>query len=127
MAGYPPLYPPEPGNIELVVSEASVRLVLAGELDLAAKAPLLEAVRQAVAQDRPVEVDTRRVTFMDSSAIATLSRLIRHTSHRPVFVEPPEVVRFLLEVTQIGQLVDVVDESRTTDTAQPAPMSTTTA
>lgn len=91
------------------MSATRVRLVLAGELDLLRKAELLDAVREAALSDLPVEVDARRVTFMDSSVIATLSRLIRATDHRPTFISPPQMVRFLLEVTQIGELVDIVD------------------
>jgi anti-anti-sigma factor len=100
---------PQPGSVALVASRAQVRLVLAGELDLATKAELLQAVREAVRYDQPVEVDTRQVTFMDSSAIAALSRLIQQSDHRPIFVSPPDVVRFLLDVTHIGELVDVVE------------------
>ncbi|WP_448072435.1 STAS domain-containing protein [Georgenia yuyongxinii] len=109
MAAHSPLPQPEPGSVALIVTKTRVRLVLAGELDLATKAELLRAVREAVRYDQPVEVDTRHVTFMDSSAIAALSRLIQQTDERPVFISPPDVVRFLLDVTQIGELVDVVE------------------
>jgi anti-sigma B factor antagonist len=108
---------PEPGSVALIVSDTRVRLVLAGELDLLTKADLLEAVREAARHDRLVEVDARHVTFMDSAAIAALSRLIQLTDHRPVFIDPPELVRFLLHVTRIGELVDVVDH----DGAPPRP------
>lgn len=100
---------PEPGTVALLVSPTRVRLVLAGEFDLLTKSDLLRAVQEAARHDRPVEVDARHVTFMDSSAIAALSRLIQLTDHRPVLIDPPEVVRFLLEVTRSGELVDVVD------------------
>ncbi|MFD1507518.1 STAS domain-containing protein [Georgenia yuyongxinii] len=109
MAAHSPLPEPEPGTVALFALEDRVRLVLSGELDLATKADLLRAVREAVRYDQPVEVDTRHVTFMDSSAITTLSRLTQHTDQRPIFISPSDVVRFLLDVTMIGELVDVVD------------------
>ena len=129
MADHSPLPQPEPGSVAVVLAEARVRLVLAGELDLAFKAELLEAVREAVRHDRPVEVDTRHVTFMDSSALAALSGLIHRTGHRPIFISPPDMVRFLLQVTRIGELVDVIDDdavltSRTTsEPSSPTPTS----
>ena len=122
MAAQPTPSRPEPGSVALAVSDSRVRLVLAGELDLAVKTALLEKVREAARHDRPVEVDARRVTFMDSSALAALSRLVQLSDYRPVLIEPPEVVRFLLEVTRIGDLVDVVDhDGRPVTTAEQTP------
>ncbi|WP_127126337.1 STAS domain-containing protein [Georgenia sp. SYP-B2076] len=117
---------PEPGTVALLVLKDRVRLVLAGEHDLATKAELHEAVREAVRYGRPVEVDTRHVTFMDSSAIATLSRLIQHTNDRPIFISPPDVVRFLLDVTQIAELVELIDHDGdlpATTTGEPTPLA----
>lgn len=110
MSAHPAVPEPQPGSVVLVVSPSRVRLVLGGELDLLIKPELLDAVREAVLHDLPVEVDARHVTFMDSSVIATLSRLIQATRHRPAFIDPAPVVRFLLEVTGIGGLVDIVDQ-----------------
>jgi anti-anti-sigma factor len=119
---------PEPGSVALIVSADRVRLVLAGELDLSTKAELVEAVQEAARYDQPVEVDTRDVTFMDSSALAALARLIQLTDHRPVFIDPPEPVSFLLHVTRIGELVDVVDhDGEPTPTAAAEPSSSAAA
>lgn len=105
--------PPEPvpGTITLHVSPGRVRLILRGELDMTSKTELLDSVHEAVLHDVPIEVDVRDVTFMDSSVLAGLSRLIQATSYRPTFISPPPVVRFLLDVTRIGDLVDVVGEN----------------
>jgi len=91
-----------------MASPDRVRLILSGELDMLMKVELLDAVHEAVLHDVPVEVDVRDVTFMDSSVLAALSRLIQATRHRPTFISPPPVVRFLLDVTRIGDLVDIV-------------------
>src|SRR5690554_1912220 len=61
---------PRPGTVALVTSPSCFRLVLGGELDLLSKTELLDAVREALMHDAPVEVDTRAVTFMDSTVIA---------------------------------------------------------
>ncbi|MCK6210110.1 STAS domain-containing protein [Georgenia sp. EYE_87] len=127
MADYSPLPEHELGTVALILTKTHVRLALAGELDLATKAELLEAVREAARHDRPVEVDARHVTFMDSSAIAALSRLVQLTDHRPIFISPPDVVRFLLDVTRIGELVDIVDHdgaSLATTAGEPTSVST---
>ena len=43
------------------------------------------------------------------------------SDHRPVLIEPPECGRFLLEVTRIGDLVDVVDDGQPVTTAEQTP------
>ncbi len=62
------------------------------------------------------EVDTRRVTLTDSSAIALLAGLARQVSGRLKFINPPGVVRFLLEATHLDEAVDILDA----DTGFPA-------
>lgn len=99
---------PAAGTVTLHASPARARLILRGELDMLMKSELLDAVHEAVLHDVPVEVDVRDVTFMDSSVLAALSRLIQASTHRPTFISPPPVVRFLLDVTRIGELVDIV-------------------
>lgn len=110
MSTHPSTPQPQPGSAALVASSSHVRLVLTGELDLLMKPRLLDLVREAVLHDLPVVVDTRQVTFMDSSVIATLSRLVQAAKRPLTFIDPAPVVRFLLEVTGIGALVDIVDE-----------------
>ncbi len=108
MATHPHDAQPAAGSVTLVASPDRARLILSGELDMSMKSELLDAVHEAVLHDVPVEVDARDVTFMDSSALAALSRLMQGSSHRPTFISPPPVVRFLLDVTRIGELVDIV-------------------
>ncbi|PYF95944.1 anti-anti-sigma factor [Georgenia satyanarayanai] len=108
MAAHSQLPQPAAGTVTLHVSPDRVRLILRGELDMLMKTELLDAVHEVVLHDVPVEVDVRDVTFMDSSVLAALSRLIQVSKERPVFISPPPVVRFLLDVTRIGELVDIV-------------------
>ncbi|WP_454086183.1 STAS domain-containing protein [Georgenia sp. Marseille-Q6866] len=108
MASHPHDSQPATGSVTLIASPDRVRLILSGELDMLMKPELLDAVHEAVLHDVPVEVDVRDVTFMDSSVLAALSRLIQGSSQRPTFISPPPVVRFLLDVTRIGELIDIV-------------------
>lgn len=108
MASHSQLPQPPSGTVAVMPSPNRVRLVLRGELDMSMKAELLDAVREASLHDAPAEVDVRDVTFMDSSALAALSRLISVSRHRPTFISPPPVVSFLLDVTRLGELVDIV-------------------
>jgi anti-anti-sigma factor len=92
-----------------MVSRERTRLVLSGEVDVALGAELSEAVTEAERVGLPVEIDARHVTFMDSSGVSMLARLAHRTPGRLTLIQPPDVVRFLLEVTRIGEVVDVLD------------------
>lgn len=93
-----------------MVSPSRTRLVLSGEIDVSMSAELGETVTEAEQAQQPVEIDARHVTFMDSSGLALLARLAHRTPGRVTIIQPPDVVRFLLEVTKIGDVVDVVEE-----------------
>jgi anti-sigma B factor antagonist len=99
----------ETGSVHVMVSSSRTRLVLSGEVDVALSGELTEAVTEAERAGLPVEIDARHVTFMDSSGVSMLARLAHRTPGRLMMIEPPDVVRFLLGVTRIGEVVDVVD------------------
>jgi anti-anti-sigma factor len=100
----------EVGWVSLLASETQTRLVLAGELDESVTRDLAEAVDLAVRRELPVDIDARNVTFMDSSSVATLTRLAARLPSRPRLIEPPELLRFLLEVTKLDEAMDVLEE-----------------
>ena len=75
----------EPGAVQVIVGTDATRIVLSGE------------------------VDAHHVTFMDSSGVAFLARLSIRSQHRVRLLRVPPTVRFLLEVTRIGELLDVVE------------------
>lgn len=99
-----------PGTVQLFCSSRHSRLVLSGDLDEQVARELGAAVNEAVAAGRPVQVDARQVRFMNSSALAMLARLAQRCEARPVVISPPEILRFLLEVTRVGELVSVAEE-----------------
>jgi anti-sigma B factor antagonist len=93
----------------MILGRTRTRIVLSGEIDVALSADVQEASADAEAANRPVEIDARHVTFMDSSGVTLLARLANRTPGRLLVIQPPDVVRFLLDVTKIGDIVDVVD------------------
>ncbi|WP_369069786.1 STAS domain-containing protein [Kineococcus terrestris] len=97
------------GSVRTAVDAAMARVVLAGEVDAALGEELERAVADVGASGLPVVVDTRGVTFMDSTGVGFLARLaVRVRPHRVQVLDPPPVVRFLLQTTRVATLVDLV-------------------
>lgn len=105
----------EPGAVHVIVGAESTRIVLSGEVDADLGTELQEATAEAEQIGLPIEVDAHHVTFMDSSGIAFLARLSIRSQHRVRMIRVPAHVRFLLDVTRIGELVDVVESDDEAD------------
>ena len=105
----------EPASVHVIVMADRTRIVVSGEIDADLGPDLQEAAVDAEATGLPIEVDATHVTFMDSSGIAFLARLASRSSDRVRVLRAPDPVRFLLEVTKIGELLDLVDD------VEPAP------
>lgn len=110
----------QPGSVQVVVQGQRTRIVLTGEIDADLGPDLQEATSDAEATGLPIDIDTRHVTFMDSSGIAFLARIATRSGSRTRVLHPPETVRFLLEVTRIGELLEVVDPDASDDAAAEA-------
>ncbi|MBC7549459.1 MAG: STAS domain-containing protein [Cellulomonas sp.] len=95
------------------------RIVLAGEIDSDLGTVLHEATAAAARARLPIEVDAHRVTFMDSSGVAFLARLSTRSTSPVRLVRVPPSVGFLLEVTRIGELLDVVPDDDVPDDVDP--------
>lgn len=100
----------EPGSVHLIVGATWTRIVLSGEIDANLTTDFNEAMADAEAAALPIEVDAHHVTFMDSSGVAFLARLTSRSPHRIRVLRAPATMRFLLEVTRIGELLDILDE-----------------
>lgn len=98
------------GAVALLTSPHRSRLVLSGEIDLTSKPELQAAADEALALDAPIDVDVRNVRFMDSSGVAALAGMVRRSRYRLRIIQPPELMRFLLDVTDLVGLVEVLDE-----------------
>lgn len=91
-----------------MLSTATRTLVtLGGEIDIDLTAELVGACDVALRMGLPVDFDVRDVTHMDSSAIAMIARVAYASTTPPRLIRPPDVVEFLLEVTGIGEVVEV--------------------
>ena len=100
----------EPASVHVIVQDGRTRIVLSGEVDADLSADLAEATAAAEANGLPIDIDAQHVTFMDSSGISFLAR-IASRSPKPVrILRAPDAVRFLLEVTRIGELLEAVDD-----------------
>lgn len=97
------------GAVSVLMGEGRTRVVLWGVVDEHVNSELIDAFDEAIGFGGTVEVDTRNVAFMDSSAIALLAHAAARLPNRVTMIEPPDLVRFLLEVTQIGQVVNIID------------------
>lgn len=104
----------EPGAVQVIVGADATRIVLSGEVDADLGPELQEATEEAEQVGLPIEVDAHHVTFMDSSGVAFLARLSIRSQHRVRLLRVPPTVRFLLEVTRIGELLDVVEDDDAT-------------
>ncbi|WP_345712167.1 STAS domain-containing protein [Kineococcus glutinatus] len=103
--------PVDPGSVHVLYEPRATRVVLTGEIDAELGPDLLEAAEDALSSGRPLQVDAHHVTFMDSTGLAFLARLAsRSRGRRVTLIRPPAVVRFLIETTNIVQLLDVVEE-----------------
>lgn len=93
----------------MLSTDARTLVTLGGEIDIELTAELVGACDVALRRGRPVDFDVRAVTHMDSSAIALIARVAYASPTPPRLIRPPGVVEFLLEVTGIGEVVEVTD------------------
>ncbi|WP_129338427.1 STAS domain-containing protein [Cellulomonas endophytica] len=105
----------EPGSVHVITEQDRTVVVLSGEIDADLSPELGEATAEAEERGLPVEVDARHVTFMDSSGVAFLARLSMRSPHRVRLLHVPPTVRFLLDVTKIGELLEVVEDEPSGD------------
>ena len=113
----------EPGSVHVLLDPDRTLVVLAGDVDATLAPDLIDASSEVADAGNPVRIDTRNVTFMDSTGVSFLARVAVGTGGRPVLLDPPDHVRFLLDITAIGDLVDVED-TRAADGPQGAPAGT---
>lgn len=110
----------EPGSVHVMYSATATRVVLAGQVDASLRADLADAA-EAVADARRsvVQVDAQQVTFMDSIGVSFLARLASLTRSTLVVIRPPEMLRFLFAVTDIGGLLEITEDDPGFDEPQP--------
>jgi anti-sigma B factor antagonist len=102
------------GRNEMAISvadgEQGKRVLVAGDLDLAAGDALEALVSPLIAADQQVEIDLRAVEFIDSSglgALIELSQLAEGTGATLVLRAPSHAVVAVLDLTQTAPLFTV--------------------
>lgn len=96
-----------PASVRLEEHADALRIVLSGEIDAEAEATLAQAGDQALAARLPIEVDSRAVSFMDSTGVSFLALLASRSARPVTLLDPPEIVRFLVDTTGITPLVRI--------------------
>jgi len=102
----------EPLKVELDRQDGTIRLAVAGELDLAT-VPELEAQLPVPAPGETLVMDLRELAFIDSSGIRVLMRLdtdSRDQGWALVVVRPRANVQRVLDLVRLGERVRLVDE-----------------
>lgn len=99
----------QPGAVQVLFDQGRTRIVLSGDVDAHLEADLLEALAAAQEAQAPVDVDTRNITFMDSTGLGFLAGLASRVKREVSVLDPPPPVRFLVGLTKVNTLVRVVD------------------
>ena len=94
----------------LRASSQDVIVSASGEIDLATAPTMFDAVASALAafgDDGRLVFDLGAVTFMDSAGLKAIALACRNIPGRVAVRNAPAQVRRLLDISGIGQLVDV--------------------
>jgi anti-sigma B factor antagonist len=92
-------------RVETAREDGYVRIVLAGEIDLAARDALDRAIDTAV-EHRTVVIDVTEVSFFDSTGIGGIARALREGLAVSV-LNPQPTVRRALEVSGIDAHIHI--------------------
>lgn len=98
-----------PGAVHVIVQHDEVRVLLSGEIDASLASEFRSAINVITTESLPVTLDAHYVSFMDSFGVAFVSQVALAAPTRVRMVHVPPTVRFLLDVTQTSDLVDLSD------------------
>lgn len=95
-------------------SDGTVRVLVSGEIDLAAEEPFVEQV-DALLKDAPegrIDLDLADVVFIDSSGVRALIRVHQAHGDRVRLVEVPHPVRRVLDIAGLTERLGAAPERR---------------
>lgn len=98
-----------PGSVEVRAEADRSRIVLRGEVDASMNAQVAGAFMEVAQRGLPADIDTRGTTFVDSTLIAAIAHLARKLPAGVTVVDPTDQVRFLLQISEVEQLVTILD------------------
>lgn len=87
------------------------RVVLSGEVDAESERLLAQVGDDVVSRGLPITVDCSGVTFMDSTGVSFLALMASRAPSPVTLVDPPDIVRFLVDTTGIGPMVRIEPET----------------
>ena len=99
---------PGTGTVSVLATDARAQLVLTGEIDISMNSELFAAMTELEQLGLPIEVDARDVTYVDSSVMAFLASLALRCERPISLVDPPALVRYLVQVAELDDVVDVI-------------------
>ena len=97
------------GSIEVLLEADRSRVVLRGEVDASMNRQVAGAFMEVARRGLPADIDTGGTTFVDSTLIAAVAHLSRKLPAGVTVVDPTDQVRFLLEISEVDQMVTVTD------------------
>jgi anti-anti-sigma factor len=102
-----------PFSVEREARGTAVRLVLAGDLDLATAAEAETEIIAAEENSPPLLIiDLSDLHFMDSTGLRVIvssASRARDEERRLVFVKGPDVVQRVFEITRLAERLEMVD------------------
>jgi anti-anti-sigma factor len=104
-----------PFSVEKEARGTAVRLVLAGDLDLATADEAERAILAAEESQPPILIlDLSELAFMDSTGLRVVLSAAQRAGderRRLVLVKGPEVVQRVFEITRLAERLEIVDSA----------------
>jgi anti-anti-sigma factor len=104
-----------PLTLDIVKSDDSVAVVIAGEIDLDSRQVLDDAISRLEADPVDLVLDLGGVTFVDSQGVNLLvhvRQVLDEAGASLTLLRPSPAVRKVLELTGVDTYVDIVEEAR---------------
>jgi len=110
---------PRPDNgpafsVDTVNVDGEARLIVRGEIDLAARDALLRAVQEATASKHRIVVDLSHVSFLDLTGIAVFAGAAVDGSDVSL-LDPQPFIRRTLELSGLDKFVPIVSGDNSQD------------
>jgi anti-sigma B factor antagonist len=98
------------GSVEVRLEPDLSIIGLVGDIDLAMRDDLDAACRQVLDRDVPVRIDAKALTFIDSSGLGFLTRIIKASKggKRPELTGASPVILDTIRIVGLADLVELV-------------------
>ncbi len=100
-------------QVDVIVDDEATRVQALGAIDTSSTTQFAAALSEACAQPKPVLVDLRGVTFMDSSGLTTLvaaHRLSEASGGAFAVLAPPAQIARLFDITSVDDVLTIVTD-----------------